>query len=112
MPQQDVPAGARPVGCLVRLSWLVFGNFVLLLSLLSILRAPSQSLTAADAIYLAAIAALIALRYVDVCYFAGTKSTGEPATLADWRAYAVRVVVLAGGLWGLVRLGTWLWGTT
>ena len=107
MQGKDVPANNSSLGCLVRLAWMVFGNLILVLCLFGISQRPWRIFDFVDAIYLVTVAALVALRYVDIRYYAGTTSTGEPATLADWRAYSWRVVGLAVAAWCLARGYAW-----
>lgn len=112
MQGKDVPVNAGSVGCLVRLSWMVFGNLILALCLLGIGQRPGRILSFVDAAYLVTVAALISLRYVDVRYYGGSNSTGEPTTLADWRAYSWQVVGLAVAAWCLAHGYAWFSGAS
>jgi hypothetical protein len=109
---ENVPTNTSPLGCLVRLGWMGVGNLILVLCLFGISQRPWRIFEFIDAIYLVTVAALIALRYVDIRYYAGTTSTGEPCTLADWRAYSWRVIALAGAAWCLVRGYAWFSGAS
>jgi hypothetical protein len=110
MQDTHVPANSSNLGCLVRLGWMVVGNLALVLCLFGISQHSWQIINSTDVIYGITVVALIALRYVDVRYCAGTKSTGEPATLADWRAYSQRVLLLAAAAWCAARAFAWLRG--
>ena len=81
-------------GCLLRLSWLIAGNAVLLLAARSIAIGGGLLLTWADAVFWLAAGAMLAARYVDVTRFGGCTASGKPATLAHWRRYAL---LLCGG---------------
>jgi hypothetical protein len=111
MSEKDVPTDTGFGGCLIRLIWMVFGNFVLVVCLYGIVQRPRQIFGIVDAIYMATVVAVIALRYIDIRHYAGTKSTGEPATLADWRRYSWLVVGVAGAAWCLVRGYAWFIAT-
>lgn len=49
-----------------------------------------------DAVVWLTVALMIVARRVDITRGQGTTATGEPATLAHWRNYAVTVVCVAG----------------
>ena len=88
-----------PAGCLLRLFWMVVGNVILLFCAYGIIQHPSSLLGIADVFYWAIVGSLLAARYVDIRYFQGTTSDGDPASLADWRRYTVVVVLVTTGLW-------------
>ena len=108
MQGNNVPATTNSLGCLVRLLWLAFGNLALVLCLVGISQRPWSTVNYVDVICLVTVAALIGLRYVDIRYFAGCTSTGEPATMADWRSYSWRIVGLTIAAWCLARGYAWL----
>lgn len=102
-------AGAEPgqMGCLAlvaRLTWLVFGNLTLLALGLYVSQKPGFSL--ADGLYWAMAALLVAVRYLDVTRLGGRTSDGEPATLAHWSGYAVKLTVIALAGWALAHLAS------
>lgn len=103
-PNSSNQSDTAPTGCLpllLRLTWLLIGNFVLLLCAVQV--AKGSSGLALDAAFFGVALALIGLRYVDIAFFNGRTTDGEPATLADWRRYAALMGVLAIGLWALAR---------
>jgi hypothetical protein len=75
------------------------GNLVLVAVALSIMRAPRWTLTARDALFWAAVAAALALRWLDVTRLGGRTADGKPATRAHWVRYALSVAALSGLLW-------------
>ena len=88
-----------PAGCLLRLFWMVIGNAILLFCAYGIIQHRSSLLGIADVFYWGIVGSLLATRYVDIRYFHGTTSDGDPASLADWRRYTVVVVLITTGLW-------------
>lgn len=90
-------------GCLVRLFWMLLGNVVVLFCAVAIYRNSTGHVSAADAYYWVAIGCLVGARYVDVRYYGGTTAGGEPATLADWRSYMFRIVVVAAAGWLVIH---------
>lgn len=95
---QDAPR--EPTGCLgalVRLSWLVFGNGVLFVLALKIVRLGRFSVF--DALYWAVVVGMIGLRYYDITRLGGLTTSCMPATLRDWRRYVLGLVGTAAVLW-------------
>ena len=103
MAEQPKPttssAQTGALGCLVRLYWMMLGHAVLFFSLLLIARAGGLALSAADVVYWAAVFSLVVIRYVDVRYLGGSTSTGQPASLSDWRRYALLLTLLSLVAW-------------
>jgi hypothetical protein len=90
----------EPTGCLgtfVRLSWMVFGNGVLFVLALKIVR--SGRFSRFDALYWAVAAGMIGLRYFDITRLGGLTVSCEPATPRDWRRYALSLVGVAAAAW-------------
>jgi hypothetical protein len=56
-----------------------------------------------DAAYVAVIAGMLFLRYVDIRYLNGRTASGQAATMAHWRRYAVILTVIAAALWALAH---------
>jgi hypothetical protein len=61
----------------------------------------------ADAALGAVIAAMLALRYVDIRYFDGCTAFGKAATMVHWRRYAVILIAVAAALWALAHALTY-----
>ena len=88
-----------PAGCLLRIFWMIIGNAILLSCAYGIVQHRSSPLSVADAFYWAIVGSLLAARYVDIRYLYGLTVEGDPASMADWRRYAVFLVLVATGLW-------------
>ncbi len=98
--QEQTNVSSNGLGVLLRLYWMFLGNVALifLLAMIYVRRVPFASRL--DAIYLLAVASLLAARYVDIRFLNGETGDGKPATLTHWRRYALLV--------GSVGLGAWL----
>jgi hypothetical protein len=107
-PEKPVQPTTSPLGCLLRLVWLLGGNAALLLSAIWIaLRSESVRLSEADAVFAVGLIASILARYLDIRYCNGTRETGEPATMADWRRYTVLLVVVGFAALGVAHGIAW-----
>jgi hypothetical protein len=106
-PKPDTQTPQTPqqsgLGYLVRFVWMLIGPAIVILSLLLLFRGDRGNFSTADAVLWIAVGACVVLRYVDVSRLNGLKATGERATMADWRRYAVVLVIVASGLWILAR---------
>lgn len=86
-------------GCLLRIFWMIIGNVILLFSAYGITQQQDSLLSIADIFYWVFVAALLGARYADIRYFGGMTAEGAPATIADWRRYALVVLIICTGLW-------------
>ena len=96
VPQQGCLSG------LIRLYWLSIGNLCLFFSAIASAKEPSSATM--GVLFLGAVVALLLVRFVDIRVYKGQTSEGEPATIAHWRRYALRLVIFSVALWGVVRL--------
>ena len=96
---------AESAGCLsviARVLWLALGNIALLFLLVPI--ALGRRFSYLDVIFWGILVALLAIRFADIRFLRGQDADGAPATMADWRRYAVLVVAIAGGAWTVVHI--------
>jgi hypothetical protein len=84
---------------------MIGGNVVVLACAVSIGQPRASFLSAADIIYWIAVAAVVAARYYDVSKLGGMTAQGRPASMRDWRRYAL--LLLAGAL--VVWAGVHAW---
>ena len=107
LPTADAPQEVSAAGCLARLGWMLVGNVALLLCAAAIAQTKTR-VSVADALFWVIAAGVVALRYVDVQVLHGQTATGEPATMAHWRRYAVFIAAVSVGIWllahGIARL--------
>ena len=90
-------------GCLVRLGWMGGGHVVLIILTLSILREDDWTLTLKDALFWLVVAAMIAVRHIDMVRFRGTTGDGEPTTLRHVKRYTIALLGLAGLMWAVAQ---------
>ena len=86
-------------GCLLRMFWMIVGNAILAFCVISMIRRDSSFFGLEDALYWSLVGCLLGARYVDIQYFKGQTADGEPASMVDWRRYAVRVGIASVGMW-------------
>ena len=86
-------------GCFLRFFWMIVGNAILVFCVVSMVKGRSSLLGLEDAFYWSLVGCLLAARYADIQYFKGQTADGEPASMVDWRRYAVRVGIVSVGLW-------------
>ena len=104
---KDGPPGSA-LGCVLRVFWMLGGIAILTYSAFWIaLQSDSARFSVVDAVLGAGLFAAILARYLDIRYFNGSKGTGEPATMSDWRRYAVLMAALGLALWGIAHGVAW-----
>jgi hypothetical protein len=94
-----VEGQSNTLGCVLRMFWMLAGNAIPMFTAIWIAKARVPWGSVADLLFWSAIVSLVLARYLDVAYFHGTTSTGEPATMAHWRKHALLAVVLGGVVW-------------
>ena len=88
------------MGAILRLWWMFLGNAVFVFSAIYIgVGGRGWRLSLVDVVFWAATVSLLVARFLDISWYRGMTSTGEPATMAHWRSYAVRLLLLAVALW-------------
>lgn len=102
-PSPESTASNSGLGLLLRLFWMIFGTVVLGFSGLYILWNREGFFSVADISYGAIVPLLIAARYLDIAKFHGATGTGEPATMAHWRRYALGVLVISVAAWVILH---------
>lgn len=86
------------------LFWIFVGPVVLALLLISIALSRTVAFSMADIGYFLVAGAVLACRWIDQRTGQATTGTGERATWADFRRYAIRLPPAAFGIWILVKL--------
>jgi hypothetical protein len=98
------PEAKQQMGCMaaiVRLTWLAVGNLALIATALLVLKAGRFS--GADVAFWSVLVGLVLVRFVDVSRFSGYTADGQPATMAHWRGYSLKLVAAWSVLWGLAH---------
>jgi hypothetical protein len=93
---------------LARPFWMFFGNFAMMICAIHIMMGESKSTKTTDIILWCAVAAMIAVRFLDVKFLDGQTATGEPAMLAHWRKYAIMLLMVAGVIWSAAHAAAYL----
>lgn len=93
-------ATAGPAGCLLRLVWMLLGNFVLAIVLIAIAQGAGGGwFSWLDAVFWFVVAGAIAARYADIAHFHGRTADNQPADLGHWRRYALALLAIAAAAW-------------
>ena len=112
---QASPTGAVPAkgrhepevsglgGCLVRLCWMAFGNFALILIAVRIATMRGVALSVMDLAFWGTVALLIAVRYWDISKLKGLTVMYQPATMPHWRRYAIGLTLVSLAVWALAH---------
>lgn len=93
-----------PTGCLLRMVWTIAGNAAIYLALATIANTRPQLPSGLDAVVVVAWLVMLATRWFDITRFGGRTIRDEPATIADWRRYALMLTVITGAAWALAHL--------
>jgi len=93
-------------GCLLRLFWMIAGNFCLAVVALLIADRCRKALSfsALDGVYWAVAALLVVVRYVDIRHMGGATATGEPASMRHFGRYAAILAVASTLLWAAAHV--------
>jgi hypothetical protein len=83
---------------LARFYWVLAGNAIAGFLAVSI-ALHGHAVSWRDLAYGAAVASMIAVRFVDVTRLSGTTADGAPATLSAWRRYAIMLLLVCAGVW-------------
>jgi hypothetical protein len=93
-------AQASGGGAILRLWWMIIGNAVFIFSAVYVAMAGrGWRLSLVDVVYWATVGTLLAARFLDINWYRGSTSSGDPATMAHWRRYAVLLLVISVALW-------------
>ena len=103
-PHDGLSSGTGGGGCLLRMLWMVAGNFVLALCLFSLFSTRSAFPSVWDGVFWGTVVLLVGIRYLDIARFKGATVTGAPASMRTWVKYVVLLVVGSAVLWGVARL--------
>ena len=83
----------------VHFFWTIVGNAVLAISTLLIFQNRDTFFSVADVVYLVTVPLLVGARYLDVAYYKGTTAYGDPSTMAHWRLYSLKIILLSVAVW-------------
>lgn len=86
-------------GCLLRLYWLVVAPIALLGLAATLAKSGAGPVSGVSAAYWVVAGGALVVRYLDIFRFQGETVDGKPASRADWRGFALRLVIVAVGVW-------------
>jgi len=87
-----------------RLFWMAFGNFILMICTAHFFTSQVKYGRTTDVIFWTTVIALIVVRFIDIKFFDGLTATGAPASLKQWRRYAVVLVLIAAAIWAVAHV--------
>jgi hypothetical protein len=94
-----------PIGSLIaRMYWLVIGHITVLLLGIAIYTNQLHYQLIFNILYVIAAVLCPVARFVDIKYYKGTTTEGEPSTMAHWRRYSIFVAAYAAPLWIAVQV--------
>ena len=107
MASETQPPSGSALGCLLRLTWMLVGNFALAFCAILIARGTAGLGLADVGLWLTA-GVIVATRWLDVRSYAGTTAEGDPATLDDWRRHTMIIGGATSLLWLIAHAIAWL----
>jgi len=105
MSKQDLTAdkNAGVPGLIARIFWMLIGNTILVISIVSIFQNKGGFFHTADMVFWITAAALVIVRYLDVKFLNGLTATDLPATMAHWRRYSMFLLICSAAAWTLAH---------
>jgi hypothetical protein len=89
---------------LSRVFWGVFGPLILLLCLFQIVSSGGGWFTQVNIIFLGVLVGLLVARWLDFRAGNPLTATGQPATTAHLRRYALKTLLIGVGVWVMANL--------
>jgi len=93
---------------IVRIFWMLFGNVILIVSMVLIFQRKDWMFHTADVVFWGTVAALVLARYLDIKLWRGLTATGSPASMAHWRKYVVILLVCSTAAWVILHIINYL----
>jgi uncharacterized membrane protein YhaH (DUF805 family) len=94
-----------PIGGLImRMYWLILGHIAVVVLGVAIFMHRIHDQLLYNLLYLVAVVLCSAARFIDIKYYKGLTSDGDPSTMAHWRRYSLFVAAYAVPLWIVVQL--------
>jgi hypothetical protein len=82
-----------------RLFWMFLGSGILIGLGLYIAFNTGKSVLVPSCLYWLNIVLMILVRFIDIRFLSGQTIDGEPATMQNWKRYAITLSVVAAVLW-------------
>lgn len=97
------PEQSGGIAFLLRTLWLMLGNVGLAVIAIVIIMNHPPLFSLYDLLFWAVVVMLIIVRYIDIAYFHGGDSYGDPATMRHWRKYAVLLPAISLVMWAIAH---------
>ena len=91
------------IAFILRTLWLMIGNVGLAVIAIYIVQNRSPLFSLFDFLFWGLVILLIIIRYIDIAYFHGGDSYGDPATMQHWRRYMVLLLAISLAMWLLAH---------
>jgi hypothetical protein len=104
-PTNDKQGGG--LSLLVRLFWMVIGNFILFFMASGIYASEEKGLGLKDAVYWIVVILLVLTRRIDIKYLGGLTAQGTPASMTHWYRYSAGLIICGGLIWGLAHVANY-----
>jgi hypothetical protein len=105
--EDDATANDSLIKFSIRLSWGLAGPLTLFFVGAYILREARPPLSFASLLYFGVLLLILVLRLFDIEILRGTTLSGRPATLKDWKSYAMMTALIAMLGWSGVQYVIW-----
>jgi hypothetical protein len=102
-PSSAVLEQQPQAGELMRAIWLFWGSAALGLTGAVVSKGAPWTLSWVDALFWAVAVSMFLARFFDVTRFGGRTAEGKPATMRDFRMYAAKLLLVAGGMWAAAQ---------
>jgi hypothetical protein len=105
---QPIDKQSGILAILARIFWMFIGNFTLMICAANIIMGESNSTRTSDIIFWCVVLAMITVRFLDIKFLDGQTSTGEPASIKNWRKYAILLAIIAAVIWSAAHMAVYL----
>jgi hypothetical protein len=102
-PSSQSPEQVGCIGFALRSLWLMVGNVGLAVVAIFIILNHPPLFSLYDLLFWAIAVLLVIVRYIDIAYFHGGDSYGDPATMKHWRRYAALLLVISLAMWSIAH---------
>jgi hypothetical protein len=91
-------------GLIMRVYWMIMGHLLVAMLGVAIFMNQIHYRLLLNLLYLVAAVLCIVARFIDIKYYKGQTSDGEPSTMKHWRRYSIFVAAYAVPLWIAIQI--------
>jgi hypothetical protein len=106
--EQTTDRQGTSLGFAARLWWMLFGNVIAAISLISVLLHEGSFFHPADWIFWITVASLVLIRYIDIRFCDGQTAVGRYASMADYTKYVTLLIACTTLLWVIAHATNYL----